>query len=60
MADTVQYDSRHRVAFDLAVRIAHEDGTSKKDGTYWLKLYDAALSAVNNMGASESIAKLPK
>ncbi len=27
MADISQHDSKHRVAFDLAQRIAHDDGS---------------------------------
>lgn len=44
MSDSVTIDLQenapHRVAFDLAMRIAKDDGSgAKRDREYWLKLY---------------------
>ncbi|MEA3108766.1 MAG: hypothetical protein QOI88_3371 [Gammaproteobacteria bacterium] len=61
MADLVQQDSKHRVAFDLALRIAHDEGVAvKRDATNWLKLYESALTVVNGGSAEQAIKTLPK
>ena len=51
MAETIKVDleenSRYRVAFDLAARIANNEGKlTTGDRDYWLKLYLQARSVV--------------
>jgi hypothetical protein len=60
MAEKVELDlqgnSHHRVAFDLATRIAHHEDVDKKDRTYWFDLYHQCYRVVYK-GASASNAK---
>lgn len=53
----IESDARHRVAFDLAIKISSHESNDNKDRKYWLTLYFQSLRAMGT-GSLESILKV--
>lgn len=58
---TVEQDSKYRVAFDLAQRIAYvEEFDKAKPRKYWLELYSQCLAVASHRPVPENIQERPE
>ena len=52
----VESDSRQRVALDLAIQVATEEGV-ERDREYWFKLYEQCLSLTYRSSAQKVLSR---
>lgn len=58
---TVDHDSKYRVAFDLAEKIAYSETLDRaRPRRYWLELYNQCLQVVSHRPVPDNIQERPE